>query len=115
MNASFTQMATPSLVVAGDKDQSPLTTRGPDWFTDAYTTSPGANALVTLFGGEHLLGGSSGDLVAETTDENPARVAAVQRMTWAYLKSALNPGNPAWSEAANWLASTAEPQGVLQT
>jgi hypothetical protein len=35
-----------------------------------------------------MLGGISGYLVTETTDENPERVAAVQRLTCAYLQSA---------------------------
>ncbi len=60
MNPSFAEMTTPTLVVAGDQDNSPLSPRGPDWFTDAYTLSPGSEALVTLFGAEHLLGGISG-------------------------------------------------------
>ena len=59
--------------------------------TEAFALSPGADWLVTLFGGEHLLAGISGCLVTETTDENPGRVAAVQRLTWAYLRSALYP------------------------
>lgn len=99
MNPSYAELTTPTLVVAGDQDISPLTVRGWDWFTDAYTLSPGATALLTLFGGEHLLGGISGDLVTETSDENPDRVAVVQRLTWAYLRSALYPEDPAWSVA----------------
>jgi dienelactone hydrolase len=99
LNQQYADLKTPTLVVAGDADTSPLTVRGPDWFTDVYTLSPGANCLVTLFGGEHMLGGISGYLVTETTDENPERVAVVQRLTWAYLRSALYPGDPAWPAA----------------
>src|SRR6266536_6117986 len=39
MNPSFAEMTTPALIVAGDKDQSLLSVRGPDWFTDAYHLS----------------------------------------------------------------------------
>ncbi|MEI9939023.1 MAG: chlorophyllase [Pseudomonadota bacterium] len=99
LNSSFEHLTTPTLVVAGDNDRSPLTVRGPDWFTDPYTLSPGAQGLLTLFGGEHLLGGISGYDAKETTDENPERVALVQRMTWAFLQSALNPGDVAWRDA----------------
>ncbi len=99
MNPSFAEMTTRALVVAGDRDDSPLTVRGPDWLTDAHTLSPGSEWLVTLFGGEHMLGGISGYLVAETTDENPERVAAVQRLTWAYFRSVLYPDDPAWPAA----------------
>ncbi|HVK67307.1 MAG TPA: chlorophyllase, partial [Polyangium sp.] len=99
LNQSYAELTTQTLVVAGDADRSPLTVRGPDWFSDAYTLSPGADALLTLFGAEHMLGGISGALVTETTDENPERVAAVQRLTTAYLRSALYPEDPAWPVA----------------
>lgn len=55
---------------------------------------PGPKSLLTLFGAEHGLGGVAGYDVAETTDEDPGRVAAVQRLTWAYLRSTLYPGTP---------------------
>lgn len=111
MNPGYAEMTTPTLVIAGDKDVSPLTVRGWDWFTDAYTLSPGANWLVTLFGAEHLLGGISGYLVTETSDENPERVAAVQQLTWAYLRSALYPEDSAWATARTELMESANPLG----
>ncbi len=114
MNPSYAEMDTPTLVIVGDKDVSPLTVRGWDWFTDAYTLSPGANWLVTLFGGEHLLGGISGYLVTETTDENPERVAAVQQLTWAYLRSALYPGDPAWANACAELMEQPDAIGQVE-
>ncbi len=114
LDQSYAEMRTPTLVVAGDKDNSPLTVLGPEWFTDAYTLSPGANWLVTLFGGEHMLGGISGYLVTETTDENPERVSAVQRLTSAYLQSALYPGNESWVAACAAFERSAEPQGRIQ-
>ena len=114
MNPSYTEMTTPTLVIAGDKDDSPLTIRGWDWFTDAYTLSPGANALLTLFGGEHLLGGISGYLVTETSDENPERVAVVQRLTWAYLRTALHPEDTAWHDAYTELMEGPDPLGKIE-
>ncbi|WP_246789502.1 alpha/beta hydrolase family protein [Acetobacter nitrogenifigens] len=97
---NFATMTTPTLVVAGDRDASNyLCTRGLSWHADPYRLAPGLKALLTLFGGEHILGGVSGYDVAETTDENPERVATIQRMTWAYLRSALYPGDPAWTMA----------------
>lgn len=57
MRPSFAELTTPTLVVAGDHDQSKMSSRGPDWFTDAYTHSPGATDLLTFFGAEHGLGG----------------------------------------------------------
>jgi predicted dienelactone hydrolase len=115
MNPGFAQMTPPVLVVAGDKDQSALSVRGPEWFTDAYFLSPGAKSLLTLFGAEHSLGGISGYASTETTDESPARVALIQRLTWAYLRSALYPGDPSWSAASAELAESADPLGRIES
>jgi dienelactone hydrolase len=100
----FSGMTTPALVVAGDKDDSPhLTVAGPDWHTDPYFLSPAPKSLLTFFGAEHSLGGVSGYDVAETTDENPQRVAAVQLLTWAYLRTELYPDDSAWRDAQDAL------------
>lgn len=100
MSPDFTEMTTRALVVAGDKDQSALTVRGPEWFTDAHFLSPGTTSLLTLFGAEHSLGGVSGYSVTETTDESPERVAMIQRLTSAFLRSALYPEDTSWSTAS---------------
>ncbi|MFI1533043.1 alpha/beta hydrolase family protein [Streptomyces anandii] len=110
MRPSFDRMTAPALVVAGDHDQSALSTRGPDWFTDPYVHSPGDKSLLTLFGAEHSLGGIKGYEAAETTDEHPGRVALLQRLTTAFLRSALDPGDTGWKEAA---AALAEDPGAL--
>jgi dienelactone hydrolase len=99
MRPSFQELTTPTLVIAGDHDQSKMSSRGPDWFTDVFTHSPGATDLITLFGAEHSLGGIVGYEVAETTDENPERVAVIQRMTTAYLRTALNVDENSWPAA----------------
>ena len=115
MRPSFDHMTTPALIVAGDHDQSALSTRGPDWFTDPYTYSPGPKSLLTLFGAEHSLGGIPGYEVAETTDESPARVALIQQLTTAYLHSALHPEDTSWKAASSALAEDANPLGTLQS
>jgi predicted dienelactone hydrolase len=106
LNPDFAEMRTPALVVAGDADSSVLTTRGPDWSADPYHLSPGPKSLLTLFGAEHSLGGIPGYEAAETTDEDPARVAAVQRLTDAYLRSALYPEDPSWEIAKTAFSRT---------
>ncbi|WP_328869592.1 chlorophyllase [Streptomyces sp. NBC_00287] len=115
MKPSFAAMTTPALVVAGDNDQSHLSTRGPDWFTDPYTHSPGTKHLLTLFGAEHSLGGIPGYEVAETTDESPARVALIQRLSTAFLRSALLGEDSDWKTAATALENDPEPLGSLQS
>lgn len=96
MNPVFDQMAAPALVVLGDRDDSPLTTRGPDWSADPYTDSPGEKHLLTLFGGEHSLGGIPGYDVKETTDENPERVILLRSVAVASLRHALGLDESAW-------------------
>jgi pimeloyl-ACP methyl ester carboxylesterase len=113
-NPSFAEMTTPALVVAGDRDVNPAFSDRVDWRADAYVLSPGPKCLLTIFGGEHILGGISGYDAAETTDENPERVAAVQRLTWAYLRTALYPEDPAWPAARAALMDTPHPLGRVE-
>jgi predicted dienelactone hydrolase len=116
LTTDFSEMTTPALVVAGDKDTSPhLTVRGADWHTDPYYLSPDPKSLLTLFDAEHGLGGISGYDAAETTDENPERVAAVQRLTWAYLRSELYPGDSAWQAARDALTAGPNPLGRVES
>ncbi|WP_406320386.1 alpha/beta hydrolase family protein [Streptomyces sp. NBC_01637] len=115
MRPSFDSMTTSALIVAGDNDQSHLSTRGPDWFTDPYTCSPGSKSLLTLFGAEHSLGGIAGYEVAETTDESPARVALIQQLTTDFLRSALYPEDTSWRAAATALDEDPNPLGKLQS
>ncbi|MFB7653223.1 MULTISPECIES: alpha/beta hydrolase family protein [unclassified Streptomyces] len=106
LTTDFSTMTTPALVVAGDKDDSAhLTVRGPEWHADPYSLAPGPKSLLTLFDAEHGLGGIAGYDVAETTDEDPGRVAAVQRLTWAYLRGALYAGDTAWRAACEELTA----------
>ncbi len=98
--AGFADMSTPTLVVVGDKDVTwELSSKGAEYHADPYTFGPGPKSLLTLFGGEHLLGGVTGYDAAGTTDENPERVAIIQRLSLAYLHSRLRPGDPSWPEA----------------
>ncbi|PVD00500.1 chlorophyllase [Streptomyces sp. CS090A] len=97
MRPDYSTMTTPALVVAGGKDQSQLSTRGPEWFTDAYHLSPSPKALLAIAEGEHTLGGLAGEMVAETTDEDPARVALVADAVSAYLLDAFTLDVTAWA------------------
>jgi fermentation-respiration switch protein FrsA (DUF1100 family) len=115
MNPSFTDMTTPALVVAGDKDDSPLTVRGPDWMTDPYFLSPGDKSLLTLFGAEHSLGGIPGYEAKETTDEHPGRVALIQRLTWAYLRHALGLDDSGWRAAHESLSQGTDPLARIES
>lgn len=115
MSPDFAEMKTPGLIVAGDHDDSPLTVRGPDWFTDGYRLSPGATDLLTLFGAEHGLGGIHGYNDTRTTDESPERVAIIQRATLAYLRTALGLDDAAWPAARATLAAASDPLGRIDS
>ncbi|WP_404193230.1 alpha/beta hydrolase family protein [Streptomyces tauricus] len=115
MNPSFENMTTQALVVVGDRDDSPLSVRGPEWLADPYVLSPGDKSLLTLFGAEHSLGGIAGYEVQETTDEHPGRVALLQRVTWAYLRHALGIEDDSWTAARKALASGADPLGRIES
>ncbi|MEV4736599.1 MULTISPECIES: alpha/beta hydrolase family protein [unclassified Microbacterium] len=115
MRPSFAELTTPTLVVAGDHDQSKMSSRGPDWFTDAYTHSPGATDLLTFFGAEHGLGGIVGYEAAETTDEDPQRVAVLQRLSAAYLRTALHVDESSWPAARAAFIGGAEPIGRVDS
>ncbi|MBM2618494.1 alpha/beta fold hydrolase [Actinoplanes sp. LDG1-06] len=112
MSPDFDQLTTPTIVVAGDRDQSMLSTRGPDWFTDVYHLSPGARHLVTLTGGEHTLGGIHAYGSTDTTDESPERVDLVRRSTTAFLQQVLEVDPAAWSTL---VASSTEPAGRIES
>jgi predicted dienelactone hydrolase len=119
LNVSFAHMTTPALVIAGDHDEIPrryqLTVRGADWMTDPYRLSPGSKSLLTVFGAEHSLGGISGYEVKETTDENPERVAVIQRVTWAYLRHALGLDDSGWEAAQKALSEGTSQLGRLES
>jgi pimeloyl-ACP methyl ester carboxylesterase len=106
LDADFSHLTTPTLVVYGDEDDNPVATiRGADWHAEPYHLSPGADALLTLPGAKHYLGGIMGYSLAETDDEDPERLAVTQRTTWAYLRSALHDGDPAWQQATEAIHS----------
>lgn len=119
MNPRFAHMITPALVIVGDHDDTPrkhqLTVRGPEWMTEPYLLSPGSKSLLTLFGAEHSLGGISGYEAKETTDENPERVALLQRLTWAYLRHALDIEDASWATAQEILSESAHPMGRIES
>lgn len=109
-------MTTPALVVAGDKDDSQhWTTMGPDWHADPYHLAPGPKTLLTVFDGEHLLGGIHGYDGSETTDENPGRVAAVAELTAAYLRTRFHRDDNAWRTARDELTTGPEAYGRVES
>lgn len=60
------------------------------------------------------LGGISSWDSAETTDENPERVAALRALVWGFLRTALYRGDPAWADANTALAA-ADPVAIVES
>ncbi|GGA60239.1 hypothetical protein GCM10011490_08020 [Pseudoclavibacter endophyticus] len=106
MRPDYSTMATPALVIAGGKDQSAMSTRGPDWFTDAYHLSPAPKSLLTIAEGEHTLGGIAGEKVAETTDEDTDRVALVADAVSAYLLDVFGLDQAPWARLGERAAAS---------
>jgi dienelactone hydrolase len=117
MNPDFTGLTTPALLVAGENDQSLLSVRAPDWWTDGYHQSPGAENLLTVTGAEHSLGGIVTHLAAKemAEHESPDKLALVQRVTTAYLRKALGVGHEDWAQVEAELADNARSLGRLQS
>ncbi|TZG33472.1 alpha/beta fold hydrolase [Agrobacterium sp. B1(2019)] len=115
MYPDFSTMTAATLIIVGDRDVGSLSTRGAEWWRDAYDLSPSPKALFTAFGGEHALGGIPGYEARETTDERPQRVDAIQRLSTAFLRSALYPGDPAFFDTVATLAGDAAPEGSVET
>lgn len=107
MRPGYSTMAVPTLVIAGGEDRSALSTRGYDWFTDAYHLSPAPKRLLTITAAEHTFGGIAGESVAETTDEDPDRVAFVADAVAAYLLDVLGADADDWTALVAQAATTA--------
>ncbi|WP_433117457.1 alpha/beta hydrolase family protein [Micromonospora sp. CA-246542] len=106
MRPDYSTMTTQTLVITGGEDKSAMSTRGPDWFTDAYHLSPAPKSMLTIAEGQHTLGGIAGESVAETTDEDPARVALVADAVSAYLLDVLGLDGGAWKDLGERAANS---------
>jgi dienelactone hydrolase len=115
MNPVFEHMSAPALIALGDRDDSPLTTRGPDWSADPYTDSPGEKHLLTLVGGEHSLGGIPGHDVKETTDEDPERVILLRSVALAFLRHALDVDQSDWVDFTDTLGGAGNATARLES
>lgn len=116
MNPDYSHLTTPALLVVGDADVNPfITKRGPEWYTAAFQDAPGVKEMLTIRGGTHGLGGIAGFDAKETSDEDPERLAAVQRLSWAFLRSALYREDPAWVAACAALAEHAGDVGRVDS
>lgn len=116
LNPDYSHLTTPSIVIVGDEDVNPfMTVRGAEWYRAAYEDGPGASHLLSLVGGQHGLGGVAGYDAKETGDEDPDRLAVVQRATSAFLCSQLYSGDPSWSQTLEALQSQTDGLATVET
>jgi Alpha/beta hydrolase family len=111
----FSNMTSQALVIAGDKDLNPMFSDRLSYRWDAYTEAPAPKKLLTFFGAEHMFGGISGYDAAETSDENPERVATLRALVWAYLRTQLYPGDAAWADAIAVLEGSDDPIAKVES
>ncbi|NVK33410.1 MAG: alpha/beta fold hydrolase [Rhodobacteraceae bacterium] len=115
LNPDYSHLTTPSLVIVGDEDVNAfMTVRGPEWYRAAYEDGPGVSHLLSLVGGQHGLGGIAGYDAKETGDEDPDRLAVVQRATAAFLHSQLDGDDTGWSRLVDVLRSETDGLATIE-
>lgn len=106
-DVDFSTINTPTLVVCGADDNPHFTSRGPDWHADPFHDAPGAEALLTINGVGHGLGGIAGWDARETETEDPDALEATRRLTLAWLKSTFAIEPSAWAQSQSALRENA--------
>lgn len=102
-DVDFSHMTARSLVICGADDNPHFTSRGPKWHADAFHDSPGGQALVTVHGVGHGLGGIAGLDARETEIEAPDSLEVTRRLSLAWLRTALNLDAGSWPAAVGSL------------
>ncbi len=106
-DVDFSCIRTPTLVVCGADDKPHFTHRGPEWHADAFHDAPAAEALLTIKGVGHGLGGIAGWDARETEKEDPDALEATRRLTLAWLRSTLGIEPIAWKQSQSALKGNA--------
>jgi predicted dienelactone hydrolase len=106
-DVDFSGTATRTLVVCGAKDDPHFTLRGPEWHADPFHDAPGAEALLTIKGVGHGLGGIAGWDARETEAEDPDALEATRRLTLAWLRSTFAIEPAAWTQSQSALKESA--------
>ncbi|TGN50848.1 dienelactone hydrolase [Paracoccus liaowanqingii] len=109
----FGSIRTPTLVVCGAEDDPHFTPRGPEWHADAFHDAPGADALLTIAGVGHGLGGIAGWDAKETETESPEALETTRRLTLAWLRRHFRIGADDWSQGRLALRGAAAGMGAI--
>jgi predicted dienelactone hydrolase len=106
-DVDFGGINTPTLVVCGADDDPHFTPRGPEWHADPFHDAPGAEALLTINGVGHGLGGIAGWDARETEAEDPDALEATRRLTLAWFRSTFAIEPAAWTQSQSALSESA--------
>ncbi|MBL0935410.1 MAG: dienelactone hydrolase [Rhizobiaceae bacterium] len=112
-DVDYTQIRKPLLVVCGAQDNPHFTDRGPEWHADAFNDAPGANALLTLAGVGHGLGGIAGLDAKETEAEIPDALETTRRLTFAWLSRHFGFDDGEWVQGLSALRGSAASLAVV--
>jgi predicted dienelactone hydrolase len=112
-DVDYTGIRSPILVVCGAEDNPHFTPRGPEWHSDAFTDAPGADALLTIAGVGHGLGGIAGLDAKETEAEVPDALEATRRLTFAWLSRCFGIDTETWDNGRMALSGAASELAVL--
>ncbi|WP_127556641.1 alpha/beta hydrolase family protein [Saccharospirillum alexandrii] len=106
-DVDFSGIELPTLVVCGAEDDPHFTPRGPEWHADAFHDAPGADALLTINGVGHGLGGIAGLDAKETEVEDPDALEATRRITLAWLRRIFAIEQDTWIQSQTALQGSA--------
>lgn len=98
-DVDFSHLETSTLVVCGAEDNPHFTPRGPEWHADAFHDAPGAEALLTVVGVGHGLGGIAGLDARETETEDPNALETTRRLTLAWLRTKFGTAPDDWARS----------------
>lgn len=107
-DVDFSAIELPTLVVCGAEDDPHFTPRGPEWHADVFHDAPGADALLTINGVGHGLGGIAGFDAKETEVEDPDALEATRRLTLAWLRRLFAIEQDAWIQSQAALQGSAD-------
>jgi predicted dienelactone hydrolase len=112
-DVDYTAINNPMLVVCGAEDNPHFTPRGPEWHADAFADAPGADALLTIAGVGHGLGGIAGLDAKETEAEIPDALETTRRLTLAWLSRQFGIDAETWEKGRTALRGTASDLATL--
>ncbi|QLC26371.1 chlorophyllase [Parasphingopyxis algicola] len=99
VHTDYSHMRGPALIVAGKEDDSAHAGRDWTWHSDPYTSDPRDKSLLVLQRAGHYLHGIIAPNRRETgEDEDPEMVENLARAVLSYLRTAIDPDDPAWQE-----------------